>query len=386
MTFEQTWRWFGPNDPITLQEILQTGATGIVTALHEIPNGEVWSKEAILARKRMVESAGLKWSVVESLPVTEEIKLATPLAANHINNYCQSLVNLASCGIRTVTYNFMPVLDWTRTDLAFRMPDGSAGLRFDMVQLALFDIYLLQRKSAVDDYPEDICQRALELFQSSGEDSFNELVNNIIAGLPGSEEHFTLDRFRQYLERYDGVSHADLKRNLKVFLSKVVPVAQEHDINLAIHPDDPPFDLFGLPRIVSAKADLEWVLNAADVPNNGLCFCTGSLGVRADNSVEYMAGEFASRIHFLHLRNIIREEDGSFFESDHLAGDVDMYGVLKTIINSSGTKRRLPYRPDHGHVMLDDFHKKTNPGYSAIGRMRGLAELRGLIHAIQLQS
>ena len=385
MTFEQTWRWFGPNDPITLQEILQTGATGIVTALHEIPNGEVWSKEAILARKRMVESAGLKWSVVESLPVTEEIKLATPLAANHINNYCQSLVNLASCGIRTVTYNFMPVLDWTRTDLAFRMPDGSAGLRFDMVQLALFDIYLLRRTGASNDYPAEVSEHARVLYESNDHAGFDDLVRTVIAGLPGSEECFTLDAFRDHLSKYEGVSHDDLRGNMKAFLKEVIPVAEEHGIALALHPDDPPRDILGLPRIVSTEADLEWILNTVDSKSNGLCFCTGSLAANPGNNIIRMAERLANRIHFLHLRNITLEKDGSFCEADHLAGDVDMYGVLKTIINSAGSKQQLPYRPDHGHVMLDDFHKKTNPGYSAIGRMRGLAELRGLIHALERQ-
>lgn len=379
---EETWRWFGPDDPVSLRDIRQAGATGIVTALHHIPNGEIWTVEAIRERKQIIEDAGLVWSVVESLPVSEDIKLRTEEASRHIDNYCESLRNLAQCGVRTVAYNFMPVLDWTRTDLDYGMADGSRGLRFDMVDLAMFDIHILKRDDAKTSYPEAITQLAASRHQSLSDEGAGLITRNIIAGLPGSEVSLTLDDFRAYLEKYDAIDHDFLRDSLQSFLGQVAPVASECEVKLAIHPDDPPFDILGLPRVVSTEADLAWLLAAVPEPSSGLCLCTGSLGARADNDLPRIAHKYAQQVHFLHLRNVTREENGCFYEANHLEGDTDIYSVLYELMRSKVAATVIPMRPDHGHVLLDDAHKVTNPGYSAIGRLRGLAELRGVIHAI----
>ncbi|MGC2057183.1 MAG: mannonate dehydratase [Candidatus Sulfotelmatobacter sp.] len=387
---KETWRWFGRDDPVPLDHIKQAGATGIVTALHQLYRGEAWPLDDVLKRRDEIIAAGFDWSVVESIPIHNSIKLRSGRYQSFVDAWKDSLAAVAKAGVPVVCYNFMPVLDWTRTDLRWRLPTTGYALRFDAVDLAAYDLFILQRKDAGAEYSEERIRAAQARFNSMSEARKSDLESTIIAGLPGAEASYNRETIRSLIAEYHGITADDLRSNLNAFLKEVAPVAQELGVRLAIHPDDPPWPLFGLPRVVSTAEDVRAILGACDTPANGLTFCVGSFGARADNDLLAMAREFASRIHFAHLRQVTREADGSFHEAEHLAGGSDMVGVIRILLEEEARRRRaargdheIPMRPDHGHLLADDIGKKVNPGYSLIGRLKGLAELRGVMQGLK---
>lgn len=387
---QETWRWFGPEDNISLGHIAQAGATGIVTALHNIPTGERWREEDIAERKGLIESAGLAWSVIESIPVHNDIKLRTGDFERMIDNYRESVINAGRAGVTTICYNFMPVVDWTRTNLSYTLANGSQALRFEISDFAAYDMHVLQRPGAGGDYTREVAEKASQRFERMSREEITLLERNIIAGLPGGEGSHDRDSIRYSIQRFNEPGTDAYRENLFLFLKDIIPAAESAGVKMCIHPDDPPFSLFGLPRVVSTSADARALLEAVPSPANGLTLCAGSFGSRGDNDLVAMAREFAQRIYFVHLRNVVREADGSFYESDHLAGDNDMVGLIKALLEEEGRRCRtgaaneIPMRPDHGLLMADELAVGTaKPGYSYTGRLKGLAELRGVIHALK---
>ena len=387
---KETWRWFGPDDPIPLDHIKQAGATGIVSALHHLYRGEAWPLDDVLKRRDEILAAGFAWSVVESIPIHNSIKLRSGPYQHFVNAWKDSVAAVAKAGVAVICYNFMPIVDWTRTDLRWRLPTTGYALRFDAVDFAAYDLFILERKNAEAAYSEDRARAACVCFNSMSEARRKDLEHTIIAGLPGAEASYNRETIRSLIAEYDGVTAADLRSNLIAFLREVVPVAQETGVRLAIHPDDPPWSLFGLPRVVSTAEDVRAIFSACDTFANGVTFCVGSFGARADNDLLAMAREFGARIHFVHLRQVTRESDGSFHEAEHLGGSSDMVGVIRAVLEEEARRRRasrpdheIPMRPDHGHLLADDIDKKVNPGYSLVGRLKGLAELRGVIKGLK---
>jgi len=387
---KETWRWFGPQDPVSLDHVKQAGATGVVTALHHLYHGEPWPLSEVLKRKAEIEAAGLVWSVVESIPVHNSIKLRSGRFRQFTDAWKDSLAAIAKAGVRVVCYNFMPVLDWTRTDLRWRLPSTGYALRFDAVDFAAYDLFLLRRHGAEKDHPRERIAAAQARFEAMSENRRNDLEHTIIAGLPGGEGSYSRTALRSLLTEYESITVDGLRGNFIAFLQEVVPVAEELSVRLAVHPDDPPWPLFGLPRVVSTVADVRAILAAVDTPANGLTFCVGSYGARGDNDLIAMVNEFAPRIHFAHLRQVVREPDGSFYEAEHLHGSSDMVGVIRALMNEEIRRKRqgrsdheIPMRPDHGHLLADDISRQVNPGYSLIGRLKGLAELRGVVEGLR---